>query len=796
MTNNCSYANTGTIPRDAAFPSGIRSKNVVGCSGKFSTIEANAMTLNDDLRVDQVIDSHNVKYYGAAGDGVTDDTVSIQAAINATDVVFFPEGTYRVTSTLVATKSNTKYYGNGAVLLRDTPDADEALLLITGGDSFLSTTITTAISEGDFTFDVTDASTLQQNDWLLLTSGEAWYPQQGGGDYNKSNLVQVESVTGNTLTLHTPVMVAMDGAAITIGVTAYRPIDNIRVEGLTFQGSTTIPALPPGIGQRGIELKTTSNVTVIDCEFRQFHDAALYSSESFFVDCVNCRFYGVPDGFQMTYALSGDMGYYGHYAFTCYGVNTLGCYAYRIRHITDATRTTNHRTSDCSSVAHHRSMLRLHSQNLNCIMTDNWGFSTIGSGMLNTGTPVKLFANNYLIMTTAPSEAALVSDAPVSTSSFNAGSYLLSNFESTYTGNVFVTSPNNTQPTMVFGNNYSALVVTNNTCKDATVAMDVRSVYVASATIANNHFLCTDGSAAYDGILFTSSAFIGRRDNINIHDNYISGYARSGLRFSASPIPEFRTQRLIVRNNTFDAADSLGSPSIWVGSGYFGSEVYVEDNLVINTAPSGNQIPFLSPPQNFERYPVTKYQISGIAKTVARVQSVVGYSTDSTLAANTTIELNDVLLHTSPAVGESIGWVCRLSGTFGTLVGVTATTDGTTTVTLTGNSASGAGQGAYVVINGSQVRILSLSNDFATAVVSAAIPAVVGTAVSYRAPTMVQFGRVADTVTGYNTNVVGADETVAVDATTITATDGNVQNVAAVLNALKRDLVLHGVISA
>jgi len=50
---------------------------------------------------------YNVKNYGAVGDGQHDDTAAIQAAINATfphpiqpGVIYFPNGTYRITSTL------------------------------------------------------------------------------------------------------------------------------------------------------------------------------------------------------------------------------------------------------------------------------------------------------------------------------------------------------------------------------------------------------------------------------------------------------------------------------------------------------------------------------------------------------------------------------------------------------------------------------------------------------------------------------------------------------------------------
>lgn len=50
--------------------------------------------------------------------------------------------------------------------------------------------------------------------------------------------------------------------------------------------------------------------------------------------------------------------------------------------------------------------------------------------------------------------------------------------------------------------------------------------------------------------------------------------------------------------------------------------------------------------------------------------------------------------------------------------------------------------------------------------------------------------------TGYNTNVIGANAATAVNATTITATDPNIQALAAVVNALKSSMVTHGLIGA
>lgn len=61
-----------------------------------------------------------VKDFGAAGDGVTNDAVAIQNAINATEggTLFFPEGTYYIgTTTLnLLSKSNYRFAGTNAVI--------------------------------------------------------------------------------------------------------------------------------------------------------------------------------------------------------------------------------------------------------------------------------------------------------------------------------------------------------------------------------------------------------------------------------------------------------------------------------------------------------------------------------------------------------------------------------------------------------------------------------------------------------------------------------------------------------
>jgi hypothetical protein len=54
----------------------------------------------------------NVLDFGAIGDGITNDTVAVQAAINAVDAVYFPTGTYLLNT--VTLKTDSFLFGDGA----------------------------------------------------------------------------------------------------------------------------------------------------------------------------------------------------------------------------------------------------------------------------------------------------------------------------------------------------------------------------------------------------------------------------------------------------------------------------------------------------------------------------------------------------------------------------------------------------------------------------------------------------------------------------------------------------------
>ena len=72
----------------------------------------------------------SVKDFGAVGDGVTDDTAAIQAALNVGGSIFFPKGTYLISDPLIV-KSNTTIQMDGTVKVSAMPIGGYETVFIT-----------------------------------------------------------------------------------------------------------------------------------------------------------------------------------------------------------------------------------------------------------------------------------------------------------------------------------------------------------------------------------------------------------------------------------------------------------------------------------------------------------------------------------------------------------------------------------------------------------------------------------------------------------------------------------------
>jgi len=218
-------------------------------------------------------DTRGVKSFGAAGDGVTDDTAAINTAIAALqpgDELFFPCGTYKISSGLTIRESNVTVAGAPGCATIQATGSGFVAMTVTGGGLSGSTSLTADSPElsTTFTANLLPIGGLAAGDYVLL--------QEGGRDFStdvspgddrgcdvsgcRGEVLQVLSVNGNTATvataMHFPYNVALNAASVSKIV---NPVTGVTVRDLTFDGSGTVGE---GLYLRAIVNSVVSNVTV------------------------------------------------------------------------------------------------------------------------------------------------------------------------------------------------------------------------------------------------------------------------------------------------------------------------------------------------------------------------------------------------------------------------------------------------------------------------------------------------------------------------------------------------------
>lgn len=119
----------------------------------------------------------NVKSYGAVGDGITDDTAAIQAALTdaaqAARTVFFPEGTYKITSSLTVS-----LYERPPIRIVGTGPGSRIVNMAPAGNP-------TIAIRGRSAFEIANLAIIGRagypNDGILVTEGGAVNPRSGYG---------------------------------------------------------------------------------------------------------------------------------------------------------------------------------------------------------------------------------------------------------------------------------------------------------------------------------------------------------------------------------------------------------------------------------------------------------------------------------------------------------------------------------------------------------------------------------------------------------------------------------------
>ena len=209
----------------------------------------------------------DVTAFGATGNGVTNDTAAINnaiAALTGGDTLFFPCGTYLVTSQLTINVSNIAVDGSNCAVIKNTGSGTVAVIGVGGNVSpnyGPAAALSATANELDTTFTTVSGLGVVPGDYIRLQEGG----KDPGGDTAcdpsscRGELLKVASVSGNTITvttaLHDTYNPSLNAA------TAQKllgPLTGVTVKNITFDGNGTNTY---GFSLSGVSESTVSGVT-------------------------------------------------------------------------------------------------------------------------------------------------------------------------------------------------------------------------------------------------------------------------------------------------------------------------------------------------------------------------------------------------------------------------------------------------------------------------------------------------------------------------------------------------------
>lgn len=216
---------------------------------------------------------HNVKSYGAAGDGQTDDTAAINAAIAGLrpgSELFFPCGTYKVSAALTPIAvQGVLVAGSGSCTTIRGTGSGYKMMQIGSGRITSSTPFDATAEELDTSFfaDFARLGGVARGDFVILQEGGRDYSNDTapGHDLNcdvsgcRGEVLVISSVSGSKATVTTALHYRYD--PVTNGANVAKlisPIQGAVVRDISFDGSGTVSN---GLFMAGVANSTVSNVS-------------------------------------------------------------------------------------------------------------------------------------------------------------------------------------------------------------------------------------------------------------------------------------------------------------------------------------------------------------------------------------------------------------------------------------------------------------------------------------------------------------------------------------------------------
>jgi hypothetical protein len=293
----------------------------------------------------------NVRDYGATGDGTTDDTAKIQAAINAAsygDTVFIPgPNAYSVLE--LAGKSGVSIVSNGAKLKKQAGSPNSYALRLSGGASSNATSLSANAVSGDTVISMSSVTGFAAGDFVLLLDDTYKIPATSNGRNKELN--RIESVGASTITLRNR-LIGGYATASNAAMHKAAPVYDASVSGLIVE-------VPIGTNTGGgIRCQDAYGCTVKDCMVLYPNDGlGFVSRSSQHIRFLNCT---ARDG-QNTAA--GGFGY-GFWFADSIDVIAIGCLTENVRESAMSLNTRYSGFIDCVDIGSYDDSWNSHSSGI------------------------------------------------------------------------------------------------------------------------------------------------------------------------------------------------------------------------------------------------------------------------------------------------------------------------------------------------------------------------------------------------------------------------------------------------